>query len=89
MAGIRSGEPSGINKALKRYGGFVKYFDTTEPLPQLAELVSAGDCRNILACCGGGNQALTILGASSGVDALWAVDINPAQLFVLAAKAFF
>ncbi|MDP2653388.1 MAG: hypothetical protein Q8Q08_05085 [Candidatus Omnitrophota bacterium] len=81
-------EKIGIYKALKRFGGFVRYYDTTEPLPQLAALVSSGDCRNILACCGGGNQALTILGAVHGRCSLWAVDTNPAQLFVLAAKAF-
>ena len=76
-------------KALKRFGGFVQYYDTTEPLPELAALVTAGDHRNILACCGGGDQALTMLGAVAGKAALWAVDINPSQLFVLAAKAFF
>ncbi len=79
----------GINKALRHFGGFVRYYDTTEPLPQLAAFVSTGNCRNILACCGGGDQALTMLGASSGGGFLWAVDTNPAQLFVLAAKAFF
>lgn len=82
-------ENIGINKALKLFGGFVRYYDTTEPLPQLAALASTGDCRNILACCAGGDQALTMLGAGGGRDALWAVDTNPAQLFVLAAKAFF
>lgn len=85
---VSSCEKIGINKVLKRFGGFVRYYDTTEPLPQLAALVSAGDCRNILACCGGGDQALTMLGAGGGRNALWAVDVNPAQLFVLAAKAF-
>lgn len=79
----------GISKALKSFGGFVRYYDTTEPLPQLARLASSGNCRNILACCGGGDQALTMLGAGNGRAALWAVDINPAQLFVLAAKAYF
>lgn len=79
----------GIYEALKRFGGFVRYYDTTEPLPKLAALVSAGDCRNILACCGGGDQALTMIGAGGGRNALWAVDVNPAQLFVLAAKAIF
>jgi SAM-dependent methyltransferase len=79
----------GINQALKRFGGFVRYFDTTEPLDQLAAIVSAGPSRDILACCGGGNQALTMLGAGVGIRALWAVDINPAQLFILAAKAQF
>jgi len=86
---MNSCEKIGFNKALKRFGGFVRYYDTTEPLSQLARLVSAGNCRNILACCGGGDQALTILGAGGGRGALWAVDINPSQLFVLAAKAFF
>ncbi len=78
-----------VNEALKRFGGFVRYYDTTEPLSQLAALVSGYDCRRILACCGGGNQALTMLGAGGGKDGLWAVDTNPAQLFVLAAKAAF
>lgn len=78
-----------IYDALKRFGGFVRYYDTTEPLAELAALVSSGDYRNILACCGGGDQALTMLGAGGGKNALWAVDINPAQLFVLAAKAVF
>lgn len=86
---MRSCEKIGINKALKRFGGFVRYYDTTEPLSKLATLVSAGDCRNILACCGGGDQALTMLGAGGGKDGLWAIDTNPAQLFVLAAKAAF
>jgi SAM-dependent methyltransferase len=79
----------GIHKALKLFGGFVRYYDTTEPLQKLAALVSAGNCRNILACCGGGDQALTMLGAGGGRGALWVVDTNPAQLFVLAAKALF
>ncbi len=79
----------GISQALKRFGGFVRYYDTTEPLPQLAAFVSAGDYRNILACCGGGNQALTMLGAGLEKNSLWAIDTNPAQLFVLAAKAAF
>jgi hypothetical protein len=78
-----------MDQALKRYGGFVRYYDTTEPLSKLARLVAAGDHRNILACCGGGDQALTMLGASGTKSTLWAVDINPAQLFVLAAKASF
>lgn len=79
----------GINQALRRYGGFVRYYDTTEPLSELATLITAGVCRNILACCGGGNQTLTMLGAGVGIRTLWAVDINPAQLFILAAKAKF
>lgn len=79
----------GINQAVKCFGGFVRYYDTTEPLEQLAALVSTGDSRNILACCGGGNQALTMLGAGGGKDSLWAIDTNAAQLFVLAAKAIF
>ncbi|MDE1919916.1 MAG: class I SAM-dependent methyltransferase [Candidatus Omnitrophica bacterium] len=83
-------KPQGINSTLKRYGGFVRYFDSTEPLPRLAALITAaGDCPNILACCGGGDQALTMLGAGCRKGTLWAVDLNCAQLFVLAAKAFF
>lgn len=78
-----------IPEALERFGGVVRYYDTTEPLSELAALVSSGDCRNILACCGGGDQALTMLGAGGGKNVLWAVDINSAQLFVLAAKAIF
>ena len=78
-----------IPEALKRFGGFVRYYDTTEPLSKLSLLVAAGDYRNILACCGGGNQALTMLGAGGEKNALWAVDVNPAQLFVLAAKALY
>jgi len=78
-----------LDKALKSFGGFVRYFDTTEPLRSLASLVSAGDSRKVLACCGGGDQALTMLGAGAGRGEVWAVDINPAQLFVLAAKASF
>jgi len=82
-----SGKNTGINEALKRFGGFVRYFDTTEPLKQLADLVSSNDHRHILACCGGGDQALTMLGAVKGKADLWAIDINPSQLFVLAGKA--
>ncbi len=82
-------EKIGICEALKRFGGFVRYYDTTESLLKLAALVSDGDYRNVLACCGGGNQVLTMLGAASRIDSLCAVDINPAQLFVLAAKALF
>lgn len=78
-----------IPEALKRFGGFVRYYDTTEPLPRLAALVSTDNCRNILACCGGGDQALTMLGAGGVKNAFWVVDINSAQLFVLAAKAVF
>jgi hypothetical protein len=77
----------GVQQALKSFGGFVRYYDSTEPLPSLAGLVSAGDYRNILACCGGGDQALTMLGAGGGKGVLWVVDTNPAQLFVLAAKS--
>lgn len=87
LVGVR--QNIGISTALKCFGGFVRYYDTTEPLPQLASLISAGDCRNILACCGGGNQVLTMLGSGVGIRTLWAVDINPAQLFILAAKAQF
>lgn len=86
---MSSYEKTGIAKALKCFGGFVRYYDTTEPLPELAGLVSAGCYRNILACCAGGDQALTMLGCSAAGGNLWAVDINPAQLFVLAAKARF
>lgn len=85
---IKSPEKIGINEALKRFGGFVRYYDSTEPLTKLAALVSADD-KNILACCAGGDQALTILGAGRSRNVLWAVDVNPAQLFILAAKAFF
>jgi hypothetical protein len=84
---IGPGQKMGVEKALKSFGGFVRYFDSTEPLARLAALVSAGDYRKILACCGGGDQALTMLGAGGGKGALWAVDTNPAQLFVLAAKS--
>ncbi len=77
----------GVREALRKYGGFVRYFDTTEPLEQLAAIASAGPSRDILACCAGGNQVLTMIGAASGIRSLWAVDINPAQLFVLAAKS--
>jgi SAM-dependent methyltransferase len=78
----------GIEQALKRFGGFVRYFDTTEPLSELAAIVSAGPSQNILACCGGGNQSLTMLGAAPRLNSLCAVDINPAQLFILAAKSY-
>ena len=86
---ISSMEKIGIDKALKTFGGFVRYYDTTEPLAQLADLVSSGKNQDILACCGGGDQALTMLGAGQKGGIVWAVDINPAQLFVLAAKAHF
>lgn len=78
-----------IHEALKRFGGFVRYYDTTEPLQQLAAIVSSGPCNDVLACCAGGNQALTMLGAASRISSLCAVDINPAQLFILAGKAYF
>ncbi len=78
-----------IHKALKRFGGFVRYYDTTEPLQQLAAIVSSGPCDDILACCGGGNQALTMLGTASCISSLCVVDINSAQLFILAGKACF
>ncbi len=42
-------EKIGINEAIKRFGGFVRYYDTTESLQQLAKLISVGDCQNILA----------------------------------------
>jgi hypothetical protein len=86
---IKAYEEIGAHRALKYFGGFVRYYDTNEPLPELAALVSAGDYRNILACCGGGDQALTMLGAAGGKGSLWALDTNSAQLFVLAAKAIF
>lgn len=76
-----------VQQALRSLGGFVRYYDSTEPLAALAAITAAGNYKNILACCGGGDQALTILGAGGGRAGLLAVDINPAQLFVLAAKA--
>ncbi len=81
----------GVKQALKYFGGFVQYYDSTvnRHLPQFASWVSERDCRNILACCGSGDPALTMLGAGGEKEALWAVDINSAQLFVLAAKACF
>jgi hypothetical protein len=85
---MKSCENIGVDQALKRFGGFVRYYDTTEPLSELTAFVPS-DCRKVLACCGGGDQALTILGAGGGKNSLWAVDMNPAQLFVLAAKAAF
>lgn len=75
-----------IDKALRNFGGFVRYYDTTEPLEQLVGLIPER-CHHIVACCGGGDQALTLLGAGKDIRDLWAVDINPAQLFILAAKA--
>jgi len=78
-----------IHDALDRYGGFVRYYDTTEPMRQLAKIISTEACTNILACCGGGNQALTILGSSPIIRFLYAVDTNEAQLFTLAGKALF
>ncbi len=78
-----------MHEALKVFGGFVRYYDTTEPLDRLAEIAASGPCDDILACCGGGNQALTILGAAGDAGSLYAVDINAAQLFVLAGKCHF
>jgi len=81
----------GVEEALKHYGGFVQYYDSTvnRHLPQFAAWVSEWNCRNILACCGSGEPALTMLGAGGEIESLTAVDINAAQLFVLAAKASF
>jgi hypothetical protein len=86
---MRLYEKIGVKQALKCFGGFVRYYDTTEPLAKLAELVARGDSKNVLACCAGGDQVLTILGSGSKMKCLWAMDINPSQLFVLAAKATF
>lgn len=82
-------EKVGIQKALERFGGFVRYFDTTEPLAELVNIVSSGSCKNILACCGGGDQALTMIGAASQARSLCAVDINAAQLFCWQRKPIF
>ena len=78
-----------IQTTLKQFGGFVRYYDTTEPMEQLAAIVSSEPCEDILVCCGGGNQALTILGVVAQIKSLCAVDINAAQLFVLAGKISF
>ncbi len=76
-------------QVLRSYGGFVRYYDSTEPLLELAGLCAEGACRDVLCCCGGGDQALTMLGACWGIGTFCAIDINPAQLFILAAKAEF
>jgi len=78
-----------VMKALARFGGFVRYYDSTEPLSDLADIICSGPCRRMMACCGGGDQVLTMLGVPADVQSLCAVDINAAQLFVLAGKARF
>ena len=38
-------------------------------------------------CCAGGDQCLTVMGAAKTLKNIYAFDINPAQLFILACKA--
>ncbi len=85
----RSFQGVDVYTAVKIYGGFVKYYHSTETLLQMCKLVSRRSCRNILACCGGGDQSLALLSVLREDGRLIAFDSNPAQLFVLAAKAIF
>jgi hypothetical protein len=74
-----------IDQAIRTYGGHVRYFKSTEPLQDILAL-AARKANTILTCCGGGDQAITLLATIKGTGKLYAFDLNPAQLFVLAAK---
>lgn len=76
-------------EAVVVYGGYVRYYHSTESCRYLADLAGERKPQRVLACCGGGDQALTLLAGLDKKGVLWAFDLQPAQLFVLAAKALF
>jgi hypothetical protein len=80
-------KPLSIQEALESYGGTVKFFGTNEALHDMADLLQTKAFRNVLGCCAGGDQCLTIMGAAKSLENFYAFDNNPAQLFILAYKA--
>ncbi|MBL8014252.1 MAG: hypothetical protein JNN05_10430, partial [Candidatus Omnitrophica bacterium] len=80
-------KPMKIKEVFDVCGGFVRYFGTTEVMENMASFVDRKKALRILACCAGGDQALTFLGNGKKGTEVFAFDQNPAQLFVLACKA--
>lgn len=78
-----------VKEAIKVYGGYVKWYHSTERLDKLVQLTAQRTYKNMLACCGGGDAALTLSSMLKPEGKAYIFDINPAQLFVLAAKAVF
>lgn len=76
-------------EAVTVYGGYARYYHSTESCRDLANLAEERKLKHVLACCGGGDQALTFLAGLEPKGSLWAFDLQPAQLFVLAAKALY
>ncbi len=76
-------------EAVTVYGGYVRYYHSTESCRDLARLAEERKLKQVLACCGGGDQALTLLAGLDKKGIFWAFDLQPAQLFVLAAKALY
>ncbi len=88
MVGVNK-KPMKIKEVLDAYGGFVRYFGTTELMQNMVAYVDPKKPLQILACCGGGDQSLTFLGHCQKGTEVYAFDLNPAQLFVLACKAVY
>ncbi len=86
MVGVLK-RPMDMGEAFMTCGGFVRYFGTNEPVIHIAKVMEGRQPRRVLACCGGGDQALTFLGLAKEHPEVYAFDMNPAQLFVLACKA--
>ncbi|NTV29697.1 MAG: hypothetical protein HGA80_06430 [Candidatus Omnitrophica bacterium] len=72
---------------MKIYGGCIRYLHSTESLLDLLDLAREAAPKNIVACCGSGDQALVLSSLLPVSGRLYAFDSNPAQLFLLAAKA--
>lgn len=77
-----------IPQALKEFGGHVRYYAPTESSKEILNFIKS-PIRNALCCCGSGNQVIALLTALNKTGYMFAFDTNPAQLFVLAAKAKF
>jgi hypothetical protein len=86
MVGVHR-KPLDIEEMMTTCGGFVRYFGTNEPVSHIASVLEKTVFRRVLACCGGGDQALTLLGLAGRPSEIYAFDMNLAQLFVLACKA--
>src|SRR5262249_38059869 len=73
-----------INDVIRTSGGFIRFYATDVPVEHVLAMAPQGFQR-VLCCCEGGDFALTFLGSKPGVK-VFAFDLCPAQLFLLAAK---
>jgi hypothetical protein len=77
-----------IPQALKEFGGHVRYYAPTESSKEILNFIKS-PINNALCCCGSGDQVITLLTTLRNTGYMFALDTNPAQLFILAAKAEF